>query len=209
MILAAIRALVLASALAPVAVLAQSAAPDATAHGQTQTPMPMMHGEAHAHMGDMMGGMGAASARPSQAGQGAFAAIQEIVATLMADPDTDWSTVDVDALRRHLVDMDAVTLRAEVARTPIDGGVRFDVTGEGPVADSIRRMVLAHARIMNGFDDWTLSAEPIAGGAALTVRAPAKDAAKLNGLGFFGLMTLGMHHPMHHLMLARGMNPHP
>ena len=27
-------------------------------------------------------------------------------------------------------------------------------------------------------------------------------------LGFFGVLTLGMHHQMHHLMLARGMNPH-
>lgn len=209
MIVCAIRALVLAAALAPTVALAQSTAPDATAHGQPPMSMPMMHGDAHAHMGDAMGGMDGASARPSQAGQGAFAAIQEIVAILMADPATDWSKVDIDALRAHLADMDAVTLHARVARTPVDGGLRFEVTGDGPVAESIRRMVLAHAETMNGFDGWTLSAEPIAGGAALTVRAPAKDAARLNGLGFFGVMTLGMHHAMHHLMIARGLNPHP
>jgi len=40
------------------------------------------------------------------------------------------------------------------------------------------------------------------------VRAPPKDAAKLKGLGSFGLMTLGMHHQIHHLMIARGQNPH-
>ena len=54
---------------------------------------------------------GARGARPTEAGQGAFAAIQEIVAILEADPDTDWSKVDIDALRQHLVDMNAVTLR--------------------------------------------------------------------------------------------------
>ena len=122
----------------------------------------------------------------------------------MADPATDWSKVDIDALRQHLVDMNAVTLEARVARSPVDGGVRFDVTGDGPVRVLIRRMVLAHAATMNGVDGWTFTATPIEGGASLLVGAPPKDAAKLEGLGFFGLMTLGMHHQMHHLMLARG-----
>ena len=36
---------------------------------------------------------------PTQPGQEAFAAIQEIVAMLEADPRTDWSKVDIDALR--------------------------------------------------------------------------------------------------------------
>ena len=168
-------------------------------HGGSMT----MHGEAHAHMGSAVG-----PTSPGEVGQGAFAAIQEIVAILAADPNTDWSKVDIDALRQHLVDMNAVTLEARVARTPVDGGVRFDATGDSPVAESIRRMVVAHAATMNGWDGWAFVAEPIAGGAALTVKAPPKDAAKLQGLGFFGVLTLGMHHQMHHLMLARGQNPH-
>ena len=190
-----IRAFVLIAGLAPMAALAQEAAPDPMAHGSTMT----MHGEAHAHMGSALG-----PGSPAQPGQGAVAAIQEIVAILAADPDTDWSKVDIDALRQHLVDMNAVTLEAKVARTAVDGGVRFDVTGEGPVAGSIRRMALAHAATMNGWQGWTFAAEPIEGGAALTVHAPATDAAKLAGLGFFGVITLGMHHQMHHLMIARG-----
>ena len=54
---------------------------------------------------------------------------------------------------------------------------------------------------------WTFEAQKIEGGASLTVHAPPKDAAKLRGLGFFGVLTLGMHHQMHHLMLARGKSP--
>jgi hypothetical protein len=42
---------------------------------------------------------GIGSERPTQPGQAAFAAIQEIVAILEADPRTDWSKVNIDALR--------------------------------------------------------------------------------------------------------------
>ena len=96
-----------------------------------------------------------------------------------------------------------------MARTPVEGGVRFDVTGDGPVAD----LDPPHGHRSRGDDErlstaGRLTAEPIEGGASLTVHAPPKDAAKLKGLGFFGVMTLGMHHQMHHLMLARGQNPH-
>lgn len=63
------------------------------------------------------------NAQPTEPGQSAFAAIQEIVALLEADPDTDWSRVDIAALRRHLVDMHNVTVAAKVASEPIDHGV--------------------------------------------------------------------------------------
>lgn len=81
-------------------------------------------------------------------------------------------------------------------------------TGDERVRASIRRMFLAHAATMNGVDGWTFEAAEIDGGASLTVRPPPKEAAKLPALGFFGVLTLGMHHQMHHLMIARGENPH-
>ena len=86
--------------------------------------------------------------------------------------------------------------------------MRFNVTGEGPVRDSIRRMTAAHAATMNGVDEWKFEVAEIEGGASLAVHAPAKDADKLRGLGFLGVLTLGMHHQIHHLMIARGVNPH-
>jgi hypothetical protein len=147
------------------------------------------------------------SAVATEPGQGAFAAIEEIVEILSADPKTDWSKVNIDALRQHLVDMNNVTLAANVKNEPIEGGMRFDITSEGPVRDSIRRMTMAHAAA-NGVDGWKFEAAEIDGGASLTVHAPAKDADKLRGLGFLGVLTLGMHRQMHHLMIARGENPH-
>ena len=145
---------------------------------------------------------------PSQTGQGAFAAIQEIVAILEADPDTDWSRVDVEALRRHLVDMANVTIAAEVASAPVTDGVAFTVTGEGAVAPSIRRMVTAHAATMNGVAGWSFAAVEREDGAVLTVTVPADDLAKVRALGFIGIMTRGRHHQQHHLMIARGDHPH-
>lgn len=161
------------------------------------------HHMAHGNMPHAM-----ASATPTQPGQGAFAAIQEIVGILEADPHTNWSKVNIDALRQHLVDMSNVTLAANVTSEPVEGGMRFHVTGTGPVRDSIRRMVSAHARTMDGVGGWRFAASEIDSGAILTVRVPPQDVVKLRGLGFIGVMTRGMHHQDHHLMIARGEQPH-
>src|ERR1700746_480633 len=58
-------------------------------------------------------GMHATSTTPTMPGQDAFGAIQEIVQILDADPKTDWSKVDLEALRQHLIDMNEAKLRAE------------------------------------------------------------------------------------------------
>ena len=142
-----------------------------------------------------------------EGGQSAFAAIQEITAALMADPATDWSRVDIEALRQHLIDMDNVTLRADVVREDIVGGARFTVTSADPVVQaSIRAMVMAHVATMNGVEGWDMRAEEVDGGAVMTVTGT--DIARIRGLGFIGLMTVGMHHQAHHLALASGQNPH-
>lgn len=175
-------------------------------HGQGQmmnnTEM-MQHGAMqHGMMQDEMG------MAPTQPGQAAFATIQEIVQILEADPATDWSKVDIEALRQHLIDMDNVTLRAVVQSTPVEGGVQFTVTGTGDVRDSIRRMVAAHAATMSGVGGWKYVSAEVGDGASLTVIVPAQDLPKLKALGFVGVMTVGMHHQEHHLMIARGMQPH-
>jgi hypothetical protein len=162
------------------------------------------HGAAMSQPAGMPAGDG-----PREPGQAAFAAIQEIVAILVADPTTDWSKVNIEALRRHLIDMDNVTLRAAVVATPVDGGMRYDVTGDGAVRDAIRRMVKAHARTVSGTDGMTMLAEDAPEGAVMkvTVEDPAA-LPRLKALGFIGLMTLGMHHQEHHLMIASGRGPH-
>ena len=193
-----LRLLALIALLLPAPALAQSS------HGYPDGPsnMPMNHGAMHATSG------GTISAVATQPGQAAFAAIQEIVQMLEADPRTDWSKVNIDALRQHLIDMNNVTLAAEVRSEPVEGGLRFFVTGAGSVTDSIRRMLSAHAATMDGIDGWQFSVSDINGGAMFTVRVPPQDSEKLRGLGFIGVMSHGMHHQEHHWMIARGEHPH-
>lgn len=150
---------------------------------------------------------GAVPSGPMEGGQSAFAAIQEIVALLMADPTTDWSRVDIEALRQHLIDMDNVTLRARVQMQEVAGGARFEVTAnEAAITSSIRAMVPAHAATMDGVEGWTMQAEEVLGGAALVVTGT--DPERIRALGFIGVMTVGMHHQTHHLAVATGQNPH-
>lgn len=141
-----------------------------------------------------------------EAGHAAFAAIQEIITILDADPHTDWALVDIGALRQHLVDMDNVTMRAEVETHKTDGGQVFVVTSsDAGVSASIQRMVVAHAAIMDGANGLRMEAVQRPDGAALTVQGhPTRIAA----LGFYGIMAAGMHHQDHHLAIARGTNPH-
>jgi hypothetical protein len=148
------------------------------------------------------------SDRPSAPGQGAFGAIQEIVRILETDPATDWSKVDLERLRQHLIDMHDVTLRAEVKALPIPGGLSMDVTGAGRTQDAIRRMLLPHSAELDEMPAWTARAVSIPGGVRLTViaRRPddARTTARIRGLGFIGLLAQGAHHQPHHLAMARG-----
>lgn len=129
---------------------------------------------------------------------------------LDADPNTDWSQVDIEALRQHLIDMDRVTLHAKVDSTSLPTGQSFHVSGDSPdVVAAIQRMVLAHSAMMNGSNGWTLQAEKTSHGATLnaTTDDPAQQ-SKIAGLGFAGIMALGMHHQIHHWGIARGQSPH-
>jgi hypothetical protein len=105
--------------------------------------------------------------------------------------------------------MDNVTLRAEVVTTTVANGMRYDVSDPGAVRDSIRRMVKAHAKTMSGANGMTILAEDAPEGAVMTVMLEDPgDLPKLKGLGFIGLMALGMHHQQHHLMIAAGHGSH-
>jgi hypothetical protein len=176
--------------------------------GRSMDAMPMDHMQTMHGRSVSRDGRQKLDGKPTEPGQASFAAIQEIVQILEADPKTDWSKVDVEALRQHLIDMNNVTMAVQVKGETIDGGMRFIVTGEGAVRESIRRMTSAHAATMDGAGGWHFTAKETEGGSIFEVRVPAADTAKLKGLGFVGVMTRGMHHQEHHLMIARGEHPH-
>lgn len=142
--------------------------------------------------------------QPALAGQAAFGTVQEIVRLLEADPATDWSKVNISALREHLIDMDEVTMHAAAAERALDNGIEFTVTGEGRTLPAIKRMVPAHVHEL-GQLGWSAGTEELPNGVRLTVTSDdTRQVTKLKALGFIGIMVQGAHHQQHHLMMAKG-----
>ena len=194
------------AAIAAAVVLAAEPSPPMDMH---QKHMMMMQGSDAAHSGDAhsSGAHGGDSA-PSMPAQDAFGTIQEIVRILEADPATDWSKVDLEALRRHLIDMNEVTSNAGAVSKAADNGIEITVTGTGRTIGSIQRIVGAHAREIDGMNGWSARAEIIDKGARLTVTSiDMKEVRHIRGLGFIGLLVEGSHHQHHHLAIARRGDP--
>lgn len=162
-----------------------------------------MHGGMGPH-GAMHGQQFGGGTLPTSPGQDAFGAIQEVVQILEADPTTDWSKVNISALREHLIDMNEVTLHAAVTEKATDTGIEFAVTGDGRTRDAIKRMVPAHVHELAALG-WNAKTAELPNGVTLTVAATDKTPlAKLKALGFIGVMVQGGHHQPHHLMMAKG-----
>lgn len=142
-------------------------------------------------------------------GQGAFAALSEIVRVLEADADTDWSRVDLAGLRAHLVDMDRLVMASVVSEELLPNGLRAMATGDLETVETLRRMVPAHARQLTHDGRWSVAVSETAEGIVLQVTSDDPDVVKrIRGLGFFGLMASQDHHREHHLMMALGKDAH-
>ena len=194
------RKLGLAAAIAAGALLSSAALIHAQSP-QGQMPdhhqmMMQMHGQDAAQTG---------AVTPTMPGQDAYGAIQEIVRILESDPKTDWSKVDLEALRQHLIDMNEVTLKAEAVQKPIDGGIEIAVTGSGRTLAAIQRMVPSQAHQIDGAKGWSAKTEALADGVRLTVTSSdPQEVQHIRGLGFIGILATGTHHQLHHLAMAKG-----
>ena len=128
--------------------------------------------------------------------------------SLQADPTTDWSKVNISALRQHLIDMNEVTLHAVAAERMLDSGIEITVTGEGRTLEAIKRMVSAHVSELREIG-WNAKSDELPNGVKLTaIASEAQPLTKLKALGFMGLMVQGGHHQPHHLMMAKGQMVH-
>ena len=204
-VLAIALGLTLVGAVVAHTVFAQHQPPSGPGQPHDQGSMPSPGSDMHAeHMRAMQGMTGV----PTMPGQDAFGAIAEIVRILEADPATDWSKVDIERLRQHLIDMNEVMLRSAVKQTPVPGGLAMEVTGTGRTEQAIRAMVMPHAVELDRMPEWSARTELITGGVRLTLvtKKPEdpKVLARIRGLGFAGLITEGAHHQPHHLAMAKG-----
>lgn len=144
---------------------------------------------------------------PTEPGQGAFAAISEIVTMLAADPSTDWSKVDITGLRDHLVDMDVLVTDSVVTSRIVPGGLEMRVNLGEPSNEAASRMVPAHAPFVQAEAGWA-SVVSQEGDTLIWVVTSAAGETRIRALGFFGLMATGDHHRAHHLGMAKGAMVH-
>jgi len=169
------------------------------------------NGSMNDHDGDMHHNNGNVEqvSKPTMPGQGAFGTIQEIIALLDADPSTDWSRVNINGLREHLLDMDLLITGTHATEKNIKGGLEITINAEGRALQAVQTMLPAHAPTINGVNGWEVSAERTAKGGKLIVTATKpKEIARIRGLGFYGIMATGNHHQSHHYSMARGQNVH-
>lgn len=143
------------------------------------------------------------AAMPSEPGQGAFAAVSEIVVMLSNDPNTDWSRVNIGALREHLVDMDMLITNAQVTSRDVENGIEMRINLAELGGGAASRMVPAHGPVLQGEVGW--QSDVTVGEDEITWRVvSAGNTDKIRALGFFGLMAVGDHHRAHHIGMARG-----
>lgn len=167
--------------------------------------VPLTAGQEHRHPD--AGASARVAVNAAEAGEAAFAAIKEMLELLDRDPATDWSRVDLDALRGHLVDMHRVLIESRVVKNPLPDGVEMLVTGEGDAIKAIQTMVGNHAGLVTDTEGLVVRTTPTATGVRLQITArdgESRTVQRIRALGFAGFMALGDHHRVHHEMIARG-----
>jgi hypothetical protein len=146
----------------------------------------------------------------TESGTDPFAVMQEAIAALEANPDTNWEKVNIEALRLHLVEMQDMTLDVDVTQTHIDNGFKAVVAPTSSRAvKSLTRVLSAHPAQMKAETGWDMQVSNNNGVFTLNVTTEnAKDVAKIRGLGYIGVMAYGNHHQPHHWAMASGDDPH-
>lgn len=156
------------------------------------------------HMAMMTGGL-------TEAGNDAFGTIQEVIRHLNQDPNTDWSKVNLEALREHLVDMQDMTMNVEVGKkVKIKNGLQvFVQPSTKHAAGALARVFAAHPPQLKRETGWDMKVQKQGKGYLLRITtSKPEEVDKIRGLGYIGLMAYGSHHQAHHWMMARGINPH-
>ncbi|NOX15311.1 MAG: hypothetical protein GXP61_04700 [Epsilonproteobacteria bacterium] len=146
-----------------------------------------------------------------EAGNDAFGTIQEVIRNLKNDPNTDWSKVNIEALRAHLSDMEDITLNIKIlSQKNIPNGVVVIIKPTTPRAYSaLKKVFQAHPRQLKKDTGWDMRVEEKNKNFTITITTSKKNEVnEIRGLGYIGIMAYGSHHQLHHWMMAKGMNPH-
>ena len=140
-------------------------------------------------------------------GNDIFGTIQEAVQKLEADPKTDWSKVDLEALRQHLLDMKAFTEEVSViSKKPIEKGVEIKVHPDTKRAIiALKHLFSMHPAMLKSEKGWDMKATQ--NGEQWTIictTTNTSEVEEIRALGYIGLLAEGAHHQLHHWMIVTG-----
>ena len=137
-----------------------------------------------------------------------FGTIQEVIHKLEANPNTDWSKVNLEALRQHLLDMKAFTEEVEVVdKKPIANGVEIHVRPQTKRAEgALKRLFSIHPKMLKKELGWDMTAKQNGNQlwAITCTTKKSSEVVKIRALGYIGLLAEGSHHQLHHWMIATG-----
>ena len=146
----------------------------------------------------------------TESGTDPFATLQEVIAALESNTNTNWEKVNIEALRLHLVEMHDMTINVAVKQRHINNGFQAVVSPTtNRAVKSLTRVLSGHPAQMKAETGWDMQVRDNNGVFTLTVTTDnAIDVAKIRGLGYIGVMAYGNHHQPHHWAIASGDNPH-
>jgi len=143
----------------------------------------------------------------TEPGNDIFGTIQEVVKKLEANPNTDWSKVNLEALRQHLLDMKAFTEDvAIISKEPTANGTKIEVhPTTARAAEALKRLFRIHPAMLKKEKGWNMVAKQNGSNWTITCTTNDKsDVDKIRALGYIGLLAEGSHHQLHHWMIATG-----
>lgn len=146
-----------------------------------------------------------------EAGNDIFAALQEVISALNADPKTDWSEVNLTALKEHLLDMRDMVINVElVSKKALKNGSEILIKPTNKRArQAMKRVLSGHPAQLKQETGWNMSVTKQTDTYLLTTTTENQaEVSKIIGLGYIGLMAHGSHHQPHHWSMATGSNPH-
>ena len=166
----------------------------------------------HPHTSNMKHSMAKQSSLVlNEAGTDPFATIQEAINHLENDSSTDWSKVNFEKLRKHLIEMEDVTMNVDVFEENIIGGFKALITPNSARAlKSLHNVLKNHPRQLSAESGWVMQVNDVSDGKfwISVVSTNKLEVAKVRGLGYIGVMAYGNHHQTHHWDMVRGENPH-
>lgn len=147
----------------------------------------------------------------NQAGNDVFATIQEVIKKLDNNPATDWSKVNIEALRQHLLDMNDMALHVEIiSQKPLKNGLEVTLQPTtNRAAQTLARVFNAHPMHLKRETGWDMQVVKNDQQFVLTTTTEKPEQVqKIIALSYIGLMAYGNHHQPHHWGISTSQNPH-